>query len=36
MQPGEAEYHIFSVDIQSVAFVIIQGEEMIHQERKVP
>ena len=36
MQPGKAHYHLFSVDIQSVAFVIIQAEEMVHQEWKVP
>lgn len=32
IRPDESEYHLFSVDIQSAAFVIIQAEEMIHQE----
>ena len=30
-RPEEPEYHLFSVDIQSVAFVIIQDEKMTHQ-----
>ena len=30
-QPEEPEYHLFSVDIQSAAFVIIQDGEMAHQ-----
>ena len=34
VRPEEPEYHLFSVDIQSAAFVIIRNEEMIHQEWK--
>ena len=30
----ESEYHLFAVDIQSAAFVIIRNEEMVHQEWK--
>ena len=30
----ESEYHLFTVDIQSAAFVIIRNEEMVHQEWK--
>ena len=33
-RPEEPEYHLFSVDIQSAAFVIIQDEKMTHQEWK--
>ena len=36
IRPEESEYHLFSVDIQSVAFVIIQNEEMTHREWKAP
>ena len=32
----ETEYHLFSVDIQSVAFVIIQDDTMTHQVWKAP
>ena len=31
VRPEEPEYHLFSVDIQSVAFVIIRDEKMTHQ-----
>ena len=34
IRPDESEYHLFSVDIWSAAFVIIQNEEMVHQEWK--
>ena len=30
----ESEYHLFAVDIQSAAFVIIRNGEMVHQEWK--
>jgi hypothetical protein len=30
----DSEYHLFAVDIQSAAFVIIRNEEMKHQEWK--
>ena len=36
VQLEEAEYHLFSVDIQSVAFVIIRDEKMTHQVWKAP
>ena len=34
VRPDESEYHLFAVDIQSAAFVIIRNEEMVHQEWK--
>ena len=33
-RPEEPEYHLFSVDIESAAFVIIQDGEMTHQAWK--
>ena len=32
VRPDESEYHLFAVDIQSAAFVIIRNGEMVHQE----